>query len=355
MEQVKNLIFQNDNFTFYAVAFALVLTVAICLVQVIRTPPLLKRRFDRAVRRCGLHNAQNEYPVLISVKRDKDKPHGLILKVRNKGLSLPDFDRHYEWLKVTMGGIFRMEYGRNINYTLLYFLPQKYVRPALFTPDDSASGSIDVKHIINMLIVGATGTGKTVALQILLAKIARFQPDANIWLLDFKQFDFRNLSDKPRYYGYTDCQQGLEDYYAAFKQQQESGTAGAPQYLIIDEWGSFLLSLDKKTAEQAKARLAELLMLGRAYRFFPIVGIQRPDAAYFAGARDNFQCCLALGNLSREGRRMLFPDDFAESITQCSKREGHLYIDGVGIEKIRIAEVQSMDALDKAIQEAMSR
>mgnify|MGYP000739026730 CR=1 FL=1 len=64
-----------------------------------------------------------------------------------------------------------MEYGRNINYTLLYFLPQKYVRPALFTPDDSASGSIDVKHIINMLIVGATGTGKTVALKILLAKL----------------------------------------------------------------------------------------------------------------------------------------------------------------------------------------
>ena len=248
-----------------------------------------------------------------------------------------------------------MEYGRNINYTLLYFLPQKYVRAALFTPDDSASGSIDVKHIINMLIVGATGTGKTIALKILLVKIARFQPDAKIWLLDFKQFDFRNLSDKPRYYGYADCLQGLEDYYAAFKQQQESGTAGAPQYLIIDEWGSFVLSLDKKTAEQAKARLAELLMLGRAYRFFPIIGIQRPDAAYFAGARDNFQCCLALGNLSREGRRMLFPDEIAESITQCSKREGHLYIDGVGIEKIRIAEVQSMDALDEAIHEAMSR
>ena len=52
---------------------------------------------------------------------------------------------------------------------------------------------------------------------------------------------------------------------------------------------------------------------------------------------------------------MLFPDEFAESITPCSKREGHLYIDGDGIEKIRIAEVQSMDALDEAIQEAMSR
>ena len=144
---------------------------AICLVQVIRTPPLLKRRFDRAVRRCGLHNAQNEYPVLISVKRDKDKPHGLILKVRNKGLSLPDFDRHYEWLKVTMGGIFRMEYGRNITIPFYIFSHRNMFRPALFTPDDSASGSIDVKHIINMLIVGATGTGKTVALKSCLQKL----------------------------------------------------------------------------------------------------------------------------------------------------------------------------------------
>ncbi|MFQ7856601.1 MAG: hypothetical protein ACLRIS_17240, partial [Flavonifractor plautii] len=116
------------------------LTVVICLIQVIRTPPILRRRFDRAVRCCGLHNAQNEYPALVSVKRDKGKSHGLILKVNNKGLSLPDFNSHYERLRVIMGGIFRMEYGRNINYTLLYFLPQKYIRPALFTPDDSASG-----------------------------------------------------------------------------------------------------------------------------------------------------------------------------------------------------------------------
>ena len=117
MEQVKNLIFQNDNFTFYAVALALTLTVVICLIQVIRTPPILRRRFDRAVRCCGLHNAQNEYPALVSVKRDKGKSHGLILKVNNKGLSLPDFNSHYERLRVIMGGIFRMEYGRNIKAT----------------------------------------------------------------------------------------------------------------------------------------------------------------------------------------------------------------------------------------------
>ena len=341
------------------VALALVFTAIVCLVQMIRTPPLLKRRFDRAVRCSGLHNARNEYPVLVSVKHDREKPHGLILKVRNKGVGIPDFDRQYDRLKASLNGIiYRMEYGHHTNFALLYFLPQKYVRSALFTPDDMAVGNIGIMHLINMLIVGATGTGKTVALKILLTKIARFQPDAKIWLLDFKQFDFRSLSDKPRYYSYTDCLQGLEDYYAAFKQQQASGAAGAPQYLIIDEWGSFLLSLDKKTAEQVKAKLAELLMLGRAYQFFPIVGIQRPDASYFSSARDNFQCCLALGNLSREGRRMVFPDEVAGTITQCSKREGYLYMDGVGLEKIRIADITDMDALDAldaTIQEAMSR
>lgn len=347
--------FISPEFIIAVAALALIFTVIVCLVQIFRTPPQLKRRFDRAVRRCGLHNAQNEYPMLVGVKRDKDKHHGIILTVKNMGISVPDFDRRIDRLQASLNGIvYCMEYGRKTVYSRLYFLPQKYVRPTLLFPSDEAVGSISIMHLINMLIVGATGTGKTVVLKILLTKIA-IQPDAKIWLLDFKQIDFRTLSDKPRYYGYTDCLQGLEDYYAAFKQQQESGAAGAPQYLIIDEWGSFLLSLDKKTAEQVKARLAELLMLGRAYRFFPIVGIQRPDAAYFAGARDNFQCCLALGNLSREGRRMLFPDELAESITQCNKREGHLYIDGAGIEKIRIAEVQSIDALDAAIQEAMSR
>lgn len=255
MEQVKNLIFQNDNFTFYAVALALTLTVVICLIQVIRTPPILRRRFDRAVRCCGLHNAQNEYPALVSVKRDKGKSHGLILKVNNKGLSLPDFNSHYERLRVIMGGIFRMEYGRNINYTLLYFLPQKYIRPALFTPDDSASGSIDVKHIINMLIVGATGTGKTVALKILLTKIARFQSDAKIWLLDFKQFDFRSLSDKPRYYGYADCLQGLEDYYAAFKQQQENGTAVRLNILSLMSGAAFSCLWIRKPPNRQKRGL----------------------------------------------------------------------------------------------------
>ena len=101
--------------------------------------------------------------------------------------------------------------------------------------------------------------------------------------------------------------------------------------------------------------LAELLMLGRAYQFIPIIGIQRPDASYFNGGRDNFQACFALGNLSPEGKRMVFPDSVREQVSDCKRREGHLYIDGIGLTKIRIEDIADMDALDMSIREAMSR
>lgn len=156
-----------------------------------------------------------------------------------------------------------------------------------------------------MLVVGPTGTGKSVVIKIIMKKITDFCPNSTIWLLDFKKFDFHKFASMPHYYGYTDCLQGLRDFYNAFKVTQEKGGAGEPQYLIIDEWGSFITSLERKGAEQAKNMLAELLMLGRAYQFVPIVGVQRPDSSYFQLARDNFRNTIALGNLSPEGRYSL--------------------------------------------------
>lgn len=52
---------------------------------------------------------------------------------------------------------------------------------------------------------------------------------------------------------------------------------------------------------------------------------------------------------------MVFPDSVKEQITDCKKREGHLYIDGVGLEKIRIEDIADMDTLDMSIREAMNR
>lgn len=352
---MKLIVENAHSLLFHLVVLALALTAIICLIDCYRRPWHISRRISRILRRWDISNSLGEYPVLKRVRRSHQKAHELVLELDGKGLGLTDFDKHLEHFKVGLNGMLRMEYGNTNQIIRLYLLPRKYVHPTIISPKDDALGSISIQHLINLLVIGPTGTGKSVVIKIFMSKILKYRPDSTLWLLDFKQMDFQKFSSCSHYYGYTDCLQGLKDYHAAMKAQQATGVAGAPNYLVIDEWGSFITSLDKKDAEQAKRILAELLMLGRAYQFIPIIGIQRPDASYFQGSRDNFHVCLALGNLSPEGRRMVFPDSVKEQITESKKREGHLYIDGVGLEKIRIEEISDLDALDKAILEAIER
>lgn len=344
------------GFVLDAILASLLFLGAVFLYDVLRRPFGIARRAEITFATAGLTNARGEIPRLRSVRADRDKPHGMVLEVWNKGVSIPDFDSKVHRLEAGLGGrIYQMEYGRNCQTTRLSLLPMKYIHPTIINPTDEALGSISVQHIINLLVVGGTGTGKTVAIKTTLSKIAQHQTNPTFWLLDFKCLDFKAYTALPHYYGYTDCAQGLEDYYAAFKEAQASGVTGEPQYLVLDEWGSFITSLGKKEAERCKAIMAELLALGRAYKFIPIIGMQRCDANYFTdGARDNFQVRLALGNLSPEGRRMVFPDN-VEQITNCRKREGHLYIDGIGVEKVKMADIADLDALDASILAAMPK
>lgn len=349
-----------DGSTRDTIVASLLLLGFVCLVDLLRRPFGIARRARETFLTAGLTNAQGETPALRSVRADRDKPHGKILEVWNKGISMADFDAKVHRLEAGLGGkVYNMEYARGAKTTRLFLLPMKYIHPTIINPNDEALGAIHVRDLINLLVVGATGTGKTVAIKTVMKKIVGYQSEfslslsPSLWLLDYKQMDFRAYTDLPHYYGYTDCVQGLEDYYTAFKEAQASGVAGVPQYLVMDEWGSFIMSLPKKEAERCKSLLAELLMLGRGYRFFPIIGIQRPDAGYFNAARDNFQACLALGNLSPEGRRMVFPDSVTGQLTECRKREGHLYIDGKGLEKVRMADIADLDALDASIRAAI--
>lgn len=338
----------------WCVAISFTLAVWVCLIDFYRRPWHIAWRVSRTLKRWEIKNKLGEYPVLKRVRRSPYKQHEIMLDLLGNGLSLVDMDKHREHWRAGLNGAVRMEYGNKDTIIRLYFLPRKYVKPTIITPNDDALGPIILDQLINLLIIGATGTGKSVITKIIMAKISRVENSVT-WLLDFKKLDFQKFTNLTHYYSYIDCLQGLKDFYASFKAQQEAGIVGAPNYLVIDEWGSFIMSLDKKQAEQAKSILAELVMLGRGYKFFPIVGIQRPDSIYFQSARDNFQNVVALGNLSPEGRRMVFPDSVKEQITDCKKREGHLYIDGIGLEKIQIDNISDMDTLDMSILEAMSR
>lgn len=337
------------------VAATLLLTSLALVIHEIRCPFWLRYRADKTFQQAGLTNSQGQYPVLVSVRSDPNKRHGKLYRVKNFGISPVDFDRHIDRLQTGFGCLIgEIAETENTKYTLLSVLPKRYVKPTLITCKDNAFGSVSVDSLINLLVVGATGTGKTVAIKTVMCKIAKYVPNAVFSTLDFKECEFAELAGLPGYYGYTDCAKGLDHFYNSFKAQQAIGKPSSPHYLVIDEWGAFILSQEKKTAERLKSMLAELLMLGRSYRYIVICGLQRADAAHFpAGARDQFRAIVALGNLSKEQKNMLFPDEKERMTAQNGVGEGYLAIDGKPIEQVKIERVADVGSLDRAIRKAM--
>lgn len=340
----------------YDVLFMFLAVAGLVGIVYLCTSPFQKRDFRQLCEAVELKNGSDKYARLVSVCNDPNKKHGKIYRVRNYHISMDDFDQ-----KLTKSAnkfcICAMEFNRNASQTILYVLPRKYVKPTIISPDDEAIGSKSIRNWENLLIVGATGTGKTTATKILIEKIVKFQPDAKIWILDYKNADFRAFKNCPHYYSYMDCVQGLNDYYSAYKEQQSTGIAGVPNYLVFDEWASFILSItDKKQRDLLKERASELIMTGRSYLYIPLFGQQvAMSDLYPSGARANFKMILSMGNTSKEQKTMLF-SGYKEQMTENNKTgEGYLLIDGQPqLERVKF-EVKDFNKLDEYIISKLQR
>lgn len=167
----------------------------IALVRLVRCPIHISKRVDKAVRQIGLHNDLKEYPTLISARADREKEHGQIYTLKNVGLSPVDYDNKVGRLQTSLKGhIYNIEEDKH-SRTCLSILPRKYVKPTIISPNDEAIGSMSIHNLINALVVGATGTGKTVCIKIIISKILHHRPNSQIWVLDFKGQDFQFLGN----------------------------------------------------------------------------------------------------------------------------------------------------------------
>lgn len=348
----------NDNLNgdVYSILFSFFAIAGFVGVVYLCTSPFRKKEFKRVCEAVSLKNNKGEYARLISVCNDPYKAHGKIYKVQNRHINMEEFEKKLSLQSANKFYIYDMKYSQNAKLTLIYIIPRKFYKPTVISDSDSLIGQLDVRKIINCLVVGSTGSGKTVAIKIIISKIVKCHPNAKIWILDYKANDFKAFSNCPHYYSYMDCVQGVNDYYAAFKEQQSKGYAEEYNYLIVDEWASFIMSLDRKTSDSLKAHLSEILMLGRSYLFIPIIGQQTAMAElYPAGARSNFKMILSMGNISKEQKSMLFSeyrDQIAENNTT---GEGYLLIDGRSrLERVRF-EVKDFYKLDENIIRALQQ
>lgn len=325
------------------------------IYRTLRTPPLNVYCFNKAIDRTGITNKAGEKPRLVAAYRDVDREHGTIYEVEVRGVPIEVWDSKASSLESELGHVYEMGLGRRARTLRLHIIPRKYLTPTPIAAKDDAIGRISVKQLINLLVVGNTGAGKTVAMKLTLCKLLSYT-DAEVWIIDVKNQDFTFLSGLvDHYYSYSDAAQGLCDYYLAFTEQKALGEASRPQLLVIDEWAALLLSCpDKKASEHCKAILAEILMTGRSYRFIPLIGLQKAYSDLFGGGRDNFIAVLCMGNLSREAKRMMAGDEAGQLSEKNRTGEGYLLLDGYAPERVRVV-IDSVDTLDRKIIELLRR
>lgn len=225
---------------------------------------------------------------------------------------------------------------------------------------------IDFDKKCHILVIGASGAGKSVASMLITAKVSLHIKNSKIWILDFKgdseTFGFLNNLNSVtdcRYWQYTDCVKGLEDYYTTFQERlsHDPGPGAGLNLLWADEWASLILNMPKKEAEAAKSMLSTILMMGRSKRCQVLTSVQRASAELFSqGARDNYGVCLALGNISKESASMLGFDREAFNPVQ-SIGGGHLLLNGSNQRPVQIPYIgpRGMARMKADILKAVTR
>lgn len=201
------------------------------------------------------------------------------------------------------------------------------------------------------LIYGKSGAGKTAALSLLLAKISKYDHSTRMILLDFKS-EFLQIKGNTGYYTYSDGKTCMTAFDEIFNKRLSGEDLTKHRILfVIDEWGAFISSCEKKQAEDYKKMLNTWLMLSRSLNITIIVGIQRCDQIYFYGStRDQFDCCVGLSNLSKEGIAMMFSEykDLIKPIYM--QGEGYM-LQGGFFYHIQVPHISNFEAIYKSVGE----
>lgn len=177
--------------------------------------------------------------------------------------------------------------------------------------DNCKKISISLTSCPHYLITGGTGSGKSTYSLFFLGKLCLTYKNAKVYILDFKGDDsFREFNYFNNYFSYIECITGLREVYEEFSKRLKTTGSFPPLIIFVDELASMISYFSRSTSEKNEIQriIAEILMMGRSKSVHIITSTQRPDSSLFSnGARDNYTFKLGLGNLSSEGKKMIFP------------------------------------------------
>lgn len=221
---------------------------------------------------------------------------------------------------------------------------------------------LDLSTHCHCLISGKSGSGKSTAILFLIGKLMQMNEDIVLYILDFKNSeDFQFLNGYKYFFRGNNCIDGLREYYKSFSEAREKGINNKRHILIFDEYPScinYFSMQDKsnktKYSNEIQGIISELLMLGRGLNYGVWVIVQRPDSSMFnSGSRDNFMINLALGNISKEHKTMIFAGEDIENDRIYQKGEGVLLADGYPLFYVKFPMIKDIQAWRTNILKAL--
>lgn len=313
----------------------------------------------------GLVNHAGVVPILQRKYFDKANPRISIWEFCNQGILLDIWESKRTAIEAALDiTIIRMKYGKGKSHILLYTISARDDLPELLRWKDSYLSSdnfvlilgegfvgpvtVNLSNIPHILLGGATGSGKSVLLKLLLMQA--LHKGAEVSIADFKGgVDFPPVWHKK-------CRMCLDEQELLailaelvrelHHRKKLFASAGLPnidQYNaetgadlrrlifacdevaeVLDRTG--LSKEQKELVNQIKSRLATIARLGRAFGIHLILATQRPDANLISGQiRSNLNCriCGRADNILSQ--LILDNTDAANQIPQDAKGQFMLH------------------------------
>lgn len=223
--------------------------------------------------------------------------------------------------------------------------------------------SIDYEKSSHVLWSGRTGSGKSIAAKILLARTILLAPPelqpVEVTVIDPKEdIDFNFLEGLPRYYCGDEAPIGLKNFYDSFIERKEKRDLSSNlKIMFLDEFPSLIqLIEDRKEKELSQRYLTLLLCLSRSRHISVQLAAQQPSAKIFdgSGSREQFGVVCLLGDSGSETINMLFDGDSREHIKEYSslgdRAVGWMSINGGIAQPVRVPYIDNMDKLNNIIR-----
>lgn len=188
---------------------------------------------------------------------------------------------------------------------------------------------IDKRTIINfghLIVTGKTGSGKSYALFGLISQL--YKQRAVIGIIDPKSSELAIIGRKiaPKYTAFdneailsltkkfVELLQKRKEFYSrnARLGDDYKSLRLKPAFLIIDEFASLRLALNKKENDEFLSLVSRLILEGRQNGVFVIIALQKADSTIIPTAiREQVSFAVVLGDSGTQTYRVLLGDDFS--------------------------------------------